>query len=203
MDNQTLEYLNHLITQYGYLVLILFTFLEGETIVIIAGAFVHSGTLNFYLVAFSSLLGAFLGDQLYFFLGRKYGKKILAKKPNLENKANKVMDIISKNESLLILSFRFLYGLRTITPIALGLSKIKYFKFLFLNLIGAIIWAFCFTYLGYIVAKSVKNLIINVNHYQYIATVLIIIISIVIFIIYKTKKKRKIENLGRKERNKN
>lgn len=188
MDNQTLEHLNHLISQYGYLILILFTFLEGETIVIIAGAFVHSGTLNFYLVACSALLGAFLGDQLYFFLGRKYGKKILSKKPNLDNKVNKVMNIISKNESLLILSFRFLYGLRTITPIALGLSKVNYFKFIILNFIGAIAWAFCFTYLGFIVAKSVKNLIIDVNHYQYLATVFIIIIAIIVFIVYKLKK---------------
>jgi len=189
MDSQTLNYLNTLIAQYGYLILILFTFLEGETIVIIAGAFVHSGTLNFYLVAASALLGAFLGDQLYFYLGRKYGKKIIAKKPNFETKANKVMSIISKHENLLIISFRFLYGLRTITPIVLGLSKVSYAKFFILNFIGAIIWAYSFTYLGYLVAKSVKNLIIDVNYYQYIATIFIILFTLALFFIYKARKK--------------
>jgi len=194
MDAQTLEYLNHLISQYGYLILISFTFLEGETIVIIAGAFVHSGALNFYLVVASSLIGAFLGDQLYFYLGRKYGKKILAKKPSFETKANKIMDVISKHENLLILSFRFLYGFRTITPIALGLSKVNYWKFFILNFIGAVIWAYTFTYLGYIVAKSVKILIIDVKYYQYIATVIIIIIAIILFILYRSNKKIKNRN---------
>tara|TARA_R110002124_G_scaffold281200_1_gene455234 strand:- start:1231 stop:1809 length:579 start_codon:yes stop_codon:yes gene_type:complete len=189
MDNQTLEYLNHLISQYGYIILILFTFLEGETIVIVAGVFVHSGALKFPLVVIASCLGAFIGDQFYFFLGRKYGTKILNKKPNLALKAQKITNIIDRYETLLIISFRFLYGLRTVTPIALGLSKVSYIKFLILNLIGSIIWALIFSYIGYLIAQSVIKLLGYVEYYQFIASFFIIIFTIILFVIYKVRKK--------------
>ena len=188
MDNQTLEYLNHLISQYGYIILILFTFLEGETIVIVAGVFVHSGALKFPLVVIASCLGAFIGDQFYFFLGRKYGTKILNKKPNLALKAQKITNIIDRYETLLIISFRFLYGLRTVTPIALGLSKVSYIKFLILNL-GSIIWALIFSYIGYLIAQSVIKLLGYVEYYQFIASFFIIIFTIILFVIYKVRKK--------------
>lgn len=51
---------------YGYIAVLLGTFLEGETILIMAGFAAQSGYLNLYWVIGVATIGSFLGDQLYF-----------------------------------------------------------------------------------------------------------------------------------------
>ena len=51
--------------------------------------------------------------------------------------------------SAAILSVRFLYGLRTAGPIALGALGVPRWKFVLLNLLSAALWATAFALLGY------------------------------------------------------
>lgn len=50
--------------KYGYAALAVGTFLEGETILVIAGFLAHRGYLSMDLVILSAFLGTFFGDQL-------------------------------------------------------------------------------------------------------------------------------------------
>ena len=65
--------LESLVASYGYAALFLGTLLEGETVLILAGIMAHLGLMKLPLVMLVALLGSFLGDQFYFFLGRKKG----------------------------------------------------------------------------------------------------------------------------------
>ena len=60
-----------LIGQYGYAVVVLGTFFEGETIVLIAAYLSHMGHLRIDYTALAAFAGTFFGDQLYFIIGRK------------------------------------------------------------------------------------------------------------------------------------
>jgi len=62
----TLEYL---ISHYGYVALVIGTFLEGESVLIVAGFAVHLGYLKLQWVILAAFAGSVAGDQLYFFLG--------------------------------------------------------------------------------------------------------------------------------------
>lgn len=144
------EGITELVQSYGYLAILIGTFLEGETIVLIAGFLAHEGMLSLPIIALCAFTGSCISDQLMFFVGRKAGKPFLARRPRLSWGAAKVTKIMERHETLLILGFRFLYGLRNVTPVMLGTSGVSWKKFFILNIIGAAIWATSFTWGGYL-----------------------------------------------------
>lgn len=148
-----------LLQTYGYWAILLGTFLEGETIVILAGVLVAGGQMSFEGVSVCAFLGSFLSDQLMFSLGKYKGNSILARFPKLDRKREKVSKLLQKYDTFLILGFRFVYGIRNVTPIVLGLSNIRHWRFLVLNLIGALVWAVSFTASGYYFGHVIDNIL--------------------------------------------
>ena len=59
-----------LMRQYGYIILFFWSILEGESGLVMAGLFVHTGDMALVWAITTAGLGAFVGDQLYFYLGR-------------------------------------------------------------------------------------------------------------------------------------
>lgn len=82
--------LQQIITDYGYISVLIGTFLEGETILIVAGFMAHRDYLELPLVILSAFVGTLAGDQLYFYIGRIKGKAFLEKRPPLatQNKSS-------------------------------------------------------------------------------------------------------------------
>jgi membrane protein DedA with SNARE-associated domain len=138
-----------LLSEYGYHIILLWTFLEGETIVIIAGWLSPHLGLRPWLIALCAFIGSFMSDQVMFSLGKYKGPAILRYFPRLEKNMDKAKCLFKKYDTALILSFRFIYGVRNITPIMLGISGVSHKKFFILNFIGAGVWAATFTYGGY------------------------------------------------------
>ena len=68
--------LEELVRNYGYIIIVIGTFLEGETILVVAGFLAYSGYLQLPFVILAGFAGTFAGDQLYFYLGRYQGKDI-------------------------------------------------------------------------------------------------------------------------------
>ena len=147
MDTQTL------LQTYGYLAILIWTFLEGETVVIVAGVLAHQGMLDPKLIALCAFAGSCSSDQIMFLLGKHFGPSILARFPRLAKNAAKAERLIHRYETPLILGFRFVYGVRNVTPILLGVNKVSHLKFLVLNFIGAGVWAISFTGFGYYSSK--------------------------------------------------
>ena len=138
-----------MIQSYGYFAVAVGTFLEGETILIVAGAAARRGYLAFPTVVAVGTIASFLGDQLYFYLGRRYGTALLERYPSMQPRAERAKALLERHHLPLILSIRFLYGLRIAGPIALGMSAIPWFRFFVLNLVGAVIWAMIVAGVGY------------------------------------------------------
>jgi len=167
----TLEFLRNLdwqelLDSYGYLAIFIGTFLEGETIVILGGMLVAGGQMSLEGVIISAFAGSSLSDQLMFSLGKYKGSALLKRFPRIDRKRKRVSRLLAKYDAFLILGFRFIYGIRNVTPIILGLSRITHRRFLILNLIGTAIWAVLFTgggyYFGHAVFKIVKVLGISI-----------------------------------------
>jgi len=139
-----------LLSTYGYFALFIGTFLEGETILIIAGFIASStGALSLPLCILAAFLGSFAGDQTAFYIGR-YNKTFLEKRlKKWECRIEKVHRLLEKHQVLVLVSFRFFYGFRNITPFAVGISNIPPLRFFLLNGIGAGIWAISFGVGGY------------------------------------------------------
>ncbi|RJF95920.1 DedA family protein [Noviherbaspirillum saxi] len=137
------------IQQYGYLALALGSFLEGEAVVLAAGlAAYHQHLALPYVIAIAAV-ASFLGDQPYFYAGRKYGTTILQRFPSLHSRKTRIDQLIERHHMLLVPSLRFLYGLRMVGLIAIGMSKLGTLPFQVINLISAFVWALAFALMGY------------------------------------------------------
>jgi membrane protein DedA with SNARE-associated domain len=180
-----------IIENYGYAAILVGTFLEGETILILAGFAAHLGYLNLPLVMLAAFLGSLCGDQLYFYLGRKHSYYILRRKPVWEQRIAKFNRLLERYHTLLILSFRFLYGLRTVSPFAMGMSSVSTARFVALNAIGAIVWAVSFGIGGYFFGQALELLIGDLKKYEYILLGTIALAGIIIWGIYFLWRKKK------------
>ena len=161
-----MEHAEHLIRTYGYWALLVGTFLEGETILIIAGALAGQGYLELPFVILSALAGSVAGDQLHFFIGRFKGQWILSKFANQRQRLEKVLRLVERHRILLVLIFRFMYGLRTITSFTLGMTRMPIWLYAPLNLVGAITWAVTFASAGYLFGYAVLPVLTKAKHYQ-------------------------------------
>jgi membrane protein DedA with SNARE-associated domain len=158
--------LESLLSSYGYPIIIMGTFLEGETIMVLGGVSAHMGYLSLDRVIICGFLGTFLGDQLFFFLGRRHGKTMLARRPSWQAPASRVFLLLERHQNLLILGFRFLYGIRAVTPFAIGMSNVPYLRFIVLNFIGAVIWAISIGLAGYYFGQVVESILGDIKQYE-------------------------------------
>jgi membrane protein DedA with SNARE-associated domain len=144
--------ISQLIADYGtyfYVIIFVWTFLEGETVVLFAGFAAAQGLLDPWVLMVSAWIGSFSGDQLYFWLGRKYGVRLLNRFPRWRPGVDTAMWWLRRYDAWFILSFRFIYGVRNFSSFALGLSGVPWQRFLVLNFIAALLWAASFVGVGY------------------------------------------------------
>ena len=150
--------MEELIARFGYLAVLAGTFFEGETVPVLAGFAANQGLLRLDLVMLCAFAGSFCGDQLWFWIGRRYGKTWLAKHPKSAAAADKVGKLLDRWGDWFVLSFRFLYGLRAVSPVAIGLSSISALRFAVLNLISAAVWAVAVGSLGYAFGQAIEGM---------------------------------------------
>ena len=75
--------IEHLLNTYGYLALFIGTFAEGESVLVLGGILAHSGHLELTAVIVTAFVAAVLGNQLYFYLGRRHAQGFLRRFPRL------------------------------------------------------------------------------------------------------------------------
>lgn len=147
--------INGLISQYGYLALLIGCLAEGETFTLLGGIAAHEGLLHYGGVLLAAMVGGTLGDQILFWVGRRWGAKILRRFGKHRDKIAKAKRLIQRRPSLFVIGVRFMYGFRLIGPVIIGASRLKPLKFFVLNLVGAALWSLIFVTLGYFAGEVV------------------------------------------------
>jgi undecaprenyl-diphosphatase len=123
-----------------YLTIVLFAILEGEIYYSKACADAMIGKLHWAGVWCAGALGGSAGDQVWFYVlrGRIH---FLDRFPKLAKYHDAVSSRVHEHEALMVLSGRFLPGLRTAIPIACAYADTRPLKFSSLNLVSAFAWA--------------------------------------------------------------
>jgi membrane protein DedA with SNARE-associated domain len=155
-----------LIQTYGYPALFAGTVLEGETILIMAGFAAHRGFLSLGWVIAVAFLGSFAGDQTWFYLGRLRGRSFLSRRPAWQPRVDRVHRLLERHQIPVVLGFRFLYGLRNVTPFVIGASGFQPARFLLLNAAGAAIWAVAGGAAGYLFGQTVEVFVEEAKKYE-------------------------------------
>ena len=135
-------------------------------ILVVAGFAAYEAYLELPLVIVTAFFGSLFGDQLYFFIGRFKGQSLLKRYPSWEPRVNRFRKLMARHDTWFILVFRFLYGLRTVAPFAIGLSSVSLKKFIFLNIISAAIWAVTLGVLGYFFGQIMEAVLHDIKKYE-------------------------------------
>jgi membrane protein DedA with SNARE-associated domain len=158
--------LQELVSEYGYVALFILTFFEGETIMLLSAYAAHQGYLDIRLVLLIGFLGTFAGDQLWFFVGRKWGPQIIQRFPSWKAPTEKAFVLLNKYDTYFILSFRFFYGIRNVTPVVIGMARVPIWRYFFLNMTAAIIWALAFGLSGYGFGVVIKEYFASLKSFE-------------------------------------
>lgn len=158
--------LNLIIQTYGYPALFIGTFLEGETILILAGFAAHRSYLSLEWVILVAFLGSMAGDQFWYYLGRRHGRAYIAKRPQWQPRVDRVLQLLKDHQVPILLGFRFLYGLRNVTPFVVGSSGFRPLRFALLNAIGAFVWAVAFGAAGYYFGNALEGILHDLHRYE-------------------------------------
>ena len=189
--------LEQLVENYGYVGVLIGTFLEGDIALILGGLFAHWEYLKLPYVILAAFSGALISDQACFYLGRLRGLHVLNRWPGLRSKAERVFGHMRKHGTLIALVFRFFYGFRIITPLLIGASGVGRAKFILLNGIGALSWATAIGCLGYVMGEALQEFLPTIKFYRIpVLAGLVTCVAIAHLIIWRMRRRRNRKALG-------
>ncbi|MGH2591828.1 MAG: DedA family protein [Actinomycetota bacterium] len=161
----------YLAAPWGYIIVGAATFLEnsvgagvivpGETLVIVGGFYARRGELWLPLVTAVSFVGAVLGDNLGFWIGRRFGRgflerhgaKLFLTPQRLENAER----YYARHGGKTIFLARFIPVVRSVGFIVAGVARMDWRRFIVYDVAGALIWAVTHSVVGYALGASYER----------------------------------------------
>lgn len=173
----------------AYLSIFVGAVLEGELVYISAIQAAQAGYVDLAGAVAAFFLGTFCTDWFYFLTGRKQGRRYLERNEKLQLKAAKIDHLLARYGTLLLLSYRFIYGFRIVLPLLFGASKLSSRRFLLFSLLSTSIWVTVYGWIGYYFTnwlleqlKSGRVLILVLG-----ITLFVVLIALVKRYLFKTK----------------
>jgi len=151
------------IEQYGYAFVAVGTLFGGETVLAMGGFAAHRGYMLLPWVVAAGCLGNFTENQVWFFLGRRYGTTVIDRHPSWKVRIDKMDSWLTRYRVLAVIGVRFLAGFRTAGALAIGMSDIPTVRFVVLNLVASLLWAIVVAAAGYFFGTAVQALMGDVK----------------------------------------
>jgi membrane protein DedA with SNARE-associated domain len=156
----------HWITNYGFIALFLGAMLEGEAVLILAGYSVARGYLPPLPTFFVAVAGAATADSFYFWLGRRFGAKLIRSFRRLRPlRARATLFVRRKGHAAVFLA-RFAYGLRFVLPTIMGAIRIRPGIFHPFALLAAFCFAALYLTIGYVFGQAIEEFLIRVHGWE-------------------------------------
>ncbi|MDP3588732.1 MAG: DedA family protein [Sulfuricurvum sp.] len=184
------DMLNNLST-YGYAVLFLYSLGGGFLALLGAGVLSFMGKMDITLSITIAFIANFVGDGLLFYMARYHKREMMEYLSKHKRKLAFSHLLLKRRGSWIIVIKKFIYGLKTLVPLAIGLSKYSFLKFSLYNAIGAFIWAMVVGGLSYLFGGALIEGYKMVSDKPYLAPVMLLIIggSVWFYLSQATKRK--------------
>lgn len=172
--------LETLVVKYGLLAILLGAGVEGEAVVVTGGVLAHRGLVPLVPACICAAIGSFVVDQLWFMIGRRFQNHRFIQRIRAKPAFARAIDLLERRPTGFILAFRFIYGLRTVSPIAIGTSRVPQRTFVPLNAIAAAVWGPVFTLFGFYVGHALDPLIDRVAGKAKV--VVLVVVVLIVFV---------------------
>lgn len=134
---------------YTYPVLFVWSILEGEVGLALAGSLAKTGQFRYGSILMIAILGASIGDASVYITGRIF--KIRAEQwlQHYPQRLTRIKQWLLRYGAWVLIFERFIYGTHIPVLLMVGMSDFPAWKFLLCDLIGVVFWATTFTTLGF------------------------------------------------------
>ncbi len=184
------EMLTNLST-YGYIVLFLYSLGGGFVALLGAGVLSFMGKMDLTLSITIAFIANFIGDALLFYMSRYHKGEMMEYFKKHRRKLAFSHLLIKRHGAWIIIIKKFIYGLKTLVPLAIGLTKYDFWKFSGYNALGALIWAITVGGLSFLFGGALIEGYKMVADKPYLAPVMLVIVagSLWIYFSQATKKR--------------
>ena len=146
-----------LVARFGLPALFVGAGLEGEAVVLAGGLLAHQGLVPLGGVMVATALGSFVADQAWFAFGRRFRDHRWVARARANPAFARALQALERHPIGFIFAFRFIYGFRTVSPIAIGTTRVAARLFLLVNAVAAVVWGVIFSALGYLFGREVEQ----------------------------------------------
>ncbi len=178
------------LTTYGYIALFLYSLGGGFVGLMAAGVLSYMGKMDLATSMAVAFAANFLGDTLLFYMARYHKSDVLKYFHKHRRKLALSHMLMKKHGNWIIFMQKFVYGIKTLIPLAIGLTKYDFTRFSVLNFLAAVLWTLVVGIGSYLAGKPIMKVYEAVAERPYIAPVVLLMIGGAIWLyLSKTSKK--------------
>jgi membrane-associated protein len=186
-----LRFVTGLLLAHGYVVIFIGAALDnfglpasGDVVLFAGGWLANVGWAVLPLVMLSGFAGALISDNAVYWIGRIGGRPLITRVLKMrllhflinEKSLEKVEHHFEDHGGKMVFVGRFGPGLRSMTPLFAGVSRMKYYRFLPYNLSAAAVWAIAYSLVGYVFGSYWSDLLAVAKSFGYAIVALVLLI---------------------------
>ncbi|MEO9782426.1 MAG: DedA family protein [Sedimentitalea sp.] len=133
------------------------TVVEGDAVAFLGGVLAHRELLPFVGVVLAAALGGAVIDNVMFLIGRYAGHRAIVRKQLARGPVPALQARIERHRVTTILGFRFIYGMKSVGAILIGMTPISWLRFALLDVAATLLWATVFCGLGFGVGGTIRS----------------------------------------------
>ena len=145
------------LSTYGYIILFAYSLGGGMVAIIAAGILSYAGKMDLHTSIAVAFVANALGDSLLFYMSRYNKAQIMPYVKQHKRKLALSHILMKKYGDKIIFFQKFVYGIKTLIPIGIGMTKYSFIKFNILNVISAFIWAMILGYASFSAGETLSN----------------------------------------------
>ncbi len=192
-----LDFVTGLLLAHGYLVIFVGAALDnfglpssGDVVLLAGGFFANNGQAALPLVMLSGFAGALVSDNAVYWIGRVGGRPLIDRILKIrllhflinEKSLEKVERYFETHGGKTVFVGRFGPGLRSMTPLFAGVTRMGYFRFVPYNVAAGLVWAVAYSLVGYVFGQYWGELLAVAKSFGFsvVALVALVILALVL-----------------------
>jgi membrane-associated protein len=171
----------------------------GDTIAIVAATGVEN-VPQFVFLVLSVIVGALVGESIGFALGRYFGPRIRGSRLGRrvgEHNWQRAENYLDRRGGLAIFVSRFLPVLHSLIPLTVGMSTMRYRRFMTWTIPACILWALAYVSVGALAAGSYRQMADRLHYAGYIFVGIIVAFAVLVLVAKKVLSKVEARHMKR------
>ncbi len=204
-----LRFMLDLLLAHGYVVIFIGAALDnfglpasGDVVLFAGGWFANVGRADLLPVMLAGLAGALVSDNAVYWIGRKGGRPLINRVLKIrylhflinEKSLEKAERYFESHGGKTVFVARFGPGLRSMTPLFAGVTRMKYYRFFPYNLAAVVVWSVAYTLVGYVFGSYWSDLLAVAKSFGFSVVVLAILVLLAYVLRRRWARKKRGEN---------